>query len=389
MKSSTDKLLIIAIKTLLDVAPLYGSIIIHLPRQVTSELAVAFALGWNGQHWVLNYNPKYFDQYQTPDQMAQALAHQALHLIWQHPIRYCRASQSQTAIDWGTDIAVNQYLPNSLGELPGAITLQTVFENFKQMLPARADSQAYIQVLNDLLDNDDSQSDAKHGDSHQGWQEAGGQLAQAQTNLTNIMQQAQEDAKRAGRGEVPSDVLMQVQSLRPVRRSWRRMLSLALSQAPLSLKDTHARFNRRQPYRMDLPGRISRQSAQLWIFIDNSASVSSLEVASFLAYAQQIQKQLDGQIHFCRFDARVQPIDNIKNWQRQVGGGTAFQAIFDWLLAQHCQPKETVSVIFTDGAGEKQLDSYHFNRVYWVITAGGKLSINPVIGKVIQMEDQA
>ena len=68
---------------------------------------------------------------------------------------------------------------------------------------------------------------------------------------------------------------------------------------------------------------------------------------------------------------------------RHTGGGTTFQSIFNALIDQKFNPKQTIVVILTDGDGEKNEVQTAFKQVYWLLPQGKRLSISQPFGKVV------
>ena len=90
------------------------------------------------------------------------------------------------------------------------------------------------------------------------------------------------------------------------------------------------------------------------------------------------------------FDARVhseqatrlQPGKNV-SYQRTGGGGTCFQAIFDWLQKQHVSRQQATVVILTDGWGESELAVHGYRNVLWLLSTESELSVkSPVMHSV-------
>ncbi|WEV54820.1 VWA-like domain-containing protein [Leuconostocaceae bacterium ESL0723] len=383
-QQSMQLFLVASLKNLLDVAPLYGSVIMQLPRLVDSHQPAPLGLRWQGHHWYLVLNPqKIQENFTKPDELAQGLAHEALHLIWQHPIRYADSQASKTAVQKGTDVAVNQYLPTALGSLPDAYDLGRVFQEYQKLLKPGLDSAEYIAALKDLVTTSETKS-GQPVDSHEGWEDSQGQGVEAGTALDNILRQAKEDVQRTGRGNVPGRVWHHLQEVLAPKQNWRAILKMALAQQPKKMGPTQNRFNRRQPYRMDLPGQRQQNQARLAVFLDNSASVSDHDLGLFTAWLGQISRTMPVDLQVFSFDSEAQPLKHWQNWQRQGGGGTVFQSIFDTLADQHF-PKQTTVVIFTDGQGEDAVDSHGYHRVYWVLPPKGELSLSDPAGRVLKM----
>lgn len=377
-----DNLIVDGIKTLLDESPLYGNIVMNLAREKDLNLDHALALKWHNHRWFLVINPDILTHlFTNHNQIALALAHEALHVIWQHPLRYAK-KQQDSLIDLGTDLAVNQYLPDQLGDLPGALTLQTIFEMYGKMLPANEDSEVYISRLSEFVDQIPSHGHNKL-DSHSDWSSAEGALDEAKAALDMVLKKATEDAKRSGRGQLSPIVRQHIDEVIAPKRNWRAVIRTGLSQQPNKRRESRARFNRRQAYRLDLAGEISVFNTQLVVFIDNSASISDQQAGMMLANVLELTKQFDASVHVFSFDTQVYEIKKIKEWVRHTGGGTTFQSIFNALSDKKFNPKQTIVVILTDGDGEKNELQTSFKQVYWLLPKDKKLSISQPFGKVV------
>ncbi|MBE4726533.1 vWA domain-containing protein [Leuconostoc citreum] len=387
MTNLNNNLIVDGIKTLLDVSPLYGNIVMNLARDDDEKALTALQLRWQAHRWFLIVNPTRFNrQFSNHNQVALALAHEALHIVWAHPTRYAfDRKQRRQLVNLGTGIAVNQYLPSHLGDLPEAITLQTILGIYGKLLPPYQDSAQYIAQLAELDDKLLPQYAGNYS-GHEEWQSAGVSLDEAEAALETVIRQAQKDAQRSGRGQLPGSIQQRIDEIMVPKRHWRAILRAGLSAIPNRRKTTRARFNRRQAYRLDLPGELSTYALQLIIFVDNSASISNHQVSMMLAQVAQIAKQFDANIQIFSFDTSVHVVKRIKQWVRHAGGGTSFQCIFDMLAAKHYEPMRTVIVILTDGDGEHAALSTNFHQVYWLLPRGKRLSIKQPFGKMIPID---
>lgn len=379
-----NNLIIDGIKTLLDESPLYGNIIMNLSRENDFTAPNALSLKWQDHHWFLVINPEILTRLLTNHkQIALALAHEALHVVWQHPLRYAKERQQNKVIDIGTDIAVNQYLPQALGELPHAMTLQTIFDMSGKLLPVHEDSATYIALIAKLFDNASSLGQ-DNVDGHDGWSNIGEATQEAVSALALVIKKADEDTKLLGRGQVDSRVQQQIDEVVIPKRHWRSVLRTGLSQIPNKRQESRSRFNRRQAYRLDLVGEISTYDAQVAVFIDNSASISNQQAGQMLATVLQLTQQLDADVRVFSFDTQVHDIKKVTKWVRHAGGGTTFQCIFDTLAERHFNPVQTVVLILTDGEGEKNISKTKFRHVYWLLPPQKTLSIREPFGQILR-----
>ena len=100
---------------------LLGEILLQLPRQFDEHQSVVVGLQWRSDQLTLVVNPKTFVELRQDDAQL-LLAHEALHVLWQHPLRYANHPHPQL-VKVATDMAVNQYLPAAP---PGTATLEQV-----------------------------------------------------------------------------------------------------------------------------------------------------------------------------------------------------------------------------------------------------------------------
>lgn len=373
------------VKKLLDQAPIYGNIILKLGRVMDAYAKAPLGLRWQSGSWQLVVNPRLVrQQYATPEQMALALAHEALHMIWQHPTRYANVTQRQVVVDYGTDVAVNQYLPTGLGTLPNLVTRQSIWADYGIQLASHQDSAVYIT---ELAQHDVIRKTSGGGDeaSHAGWQNIAGDLPQAQSALVTLVQQATVPVNSIGRGQLPVPVQRALAALTTPLLPWRALLNMGRHAQPDQHSPTRTRFNRRQPYRLDLLGTTPRYSPQLAVFIDQSASISDAQLQVMQAYGQQIVSSFGHGVQLYAFDSIVQPLSSAQYLTRVANGGTTFQSIFDALQRKKLTPKDTKVVIFTDGAGETTPLKTAFQDVFWVLPPDQALSIQAPFGTILPL----
>lgn len=92
---------------------LVGEVLLALPKEVTVNSPGALALDWKESSLILMVHPTALTEV-TPDQLVALLKHEALHVIWRHPLRYSNVAD-QANVKFACDIAVNQYL----SQVPG------------------------------------------------------------------------------------------------------------------------------------------------------------------------------------------------------------------------------------------------------------------------------
>lgn len=408
-----------AVIELLASDPFYGQLLSRIPRRSVATQTVPFNLVWRDNRLELTYSPqavaKTFPRF---DSLRAGLKHVALHVAWQHPLRYRQQVATQgRLVRLATDLAVNQYVDG----LPAGVTsLQTVQPLVAQQLPIKADSGTYLQLLRQNQNAADKvtpspdqpkpssgsqpsrlPSGAGHDqviDDPGGWGASAGQLTNpnlAATRLQQLTRDAWADTPEAGRGLVAGHVVSQLQLTRqPAMVDWRRLLVRGLGQLPTGKRASHARFNRRQPARMELPGQLSDLRLAIQVYVDHSGSISDATLQAMLSQVATLTQALPVTITVKAFDAVVQPgqtyhasLPNQIRFTRHGGGGTVFQSVFDDLAAHHWTDATTLALILTDGRGERTIDPHHFSHVIWLLAhPHDRLSVQPVVGRVAHLK---
>ena len=407
-----------AIIELLAADPFYGEVLTRLPRQLSLTQSTPFALVWVQNRLELRWAAVPLAQtFERFDQLQAGLKHVALHVIWQHPLRYRQSVLTQQQlITLATDLAVNQYVT---GLPPMATSIATVQPMVTTKLPIKADSQTYLNLLKTKSanppqnsgqpqphNNHDQSKTTSSGsqaataviDGVDGWQATTGQLTNpnlAAARLQQLTHDAWTHTSEAGRGLVAGKVAASLQ-IKPVTAAlnWRRLIVQGLGQMPTGRKASRARFNRRQPARMELPGQISDTRLDVQVYVDNSGSISDATLQYLLGQVATLTQALTATITVKAFDAIVQPGQTYQaslpqqiRFERHGGGGTVFQSIFDDLARRHLTNRTTLALILTDGRGERQVENYGFTNVIWLLAKStDQLSVQPPIGQVVTLK---
>ncbi|MBA2913946.1 VWA-like domain-containing protein [Limosilactobacillus frumenti] len=394
-----------AIVVVLQQRRLLGEVLLQLPRQISDQASDNIGLRWQGSQLQLVISTKYM---QTVDAgtLTLMLEHQALHLLWQHPLRYQKALHPGL-VKVATDVAVNQYLPVTPA---GTTDLGQMERLLQRKLPQHQDSGIYLRILETLtiqerkrlkhagwqLDKSDPMGKQGSADNHQGWQ-SGVPTASEQNirlaHLKAITQRAFQRTPHRDRGLIPGEVLEQLQGPNQAgEMEWRKVLRRQVGLMVHGRKETHARFNRRQPVRMELAGQVSRLVNELLVFVDNSGSVSNQELSQVLNEIRQLKQRYDVSLTMYPFDAKVHENDGqtgtrMIKMQRSGGGGTAFQPIFDFLESKRINPATHQIIIITDGYGERKINQYQYKHIDWLLTSSPvELSVVYPQGRILTMK---
>ena len=275
-----------AVVHLLTTQRLSGEVLLEMPRTKNQDLDAPVGLAWQDNQLVLEYNDQQLSELST-DQLIVRLQHEVLHAIWQHPLRYVSSTHPRK-VALATDIAVNQYLKTPP---QGTMTLADLEKLLQRPLAAHRDSRYYLRVLTHLtpaekgriekawgkLEDDDEnehqRNEKKAGKaqkaaaSHQGWQtdQSVDNPDLQKARLKSLLTKAWESLSQKNRGLLPGEIQAELERLtHPEPLNWRQLLIRLLGKIPSGKQDTRARFNRRQPLRMELPGQIDRLNADIY-----------------------------------------------------------------------------------------------------------------------------
>lgn len=400
-----------AIIIILQKQRLFGEVLLQLPRENDLQLPVMMRLRWEDDRLVLVINPEKLANVRN-DELQSLLEHEALHLIWMHPLRYA-SYPHQDLVQIATDVAVNQYLT----EPPqGTVTLSQLEKALRQKLMPKLDSQDYLNILEQLpaeqqeklhqpglklnggKQKENTTADkVKTADTHNGWQESktsqqiSNQIVRL-ANIKRILNNSWRQTPQRDRGLLPGNVRSQLQKVQKTKIvDWRQVFRHQFGLIARGQVNSHARFNRRQPLRMDLPGKVTRLDPAVDIFVDNSGSVTDQEIVQTLTILEKMLKKTKLTANVYSFDARVTTKQKLHDgkkldFRRTGGGGTSFQCIFDYLHQHHLTKRNRIIIIITDGWGEERINNYHYQNVYWLMmTKANQLSVKEPPGRVLEM----
>lgn len=386
-----------AIITLLTKDRLMGEILISISREIIHGNDGGLDLFWKGDQLVLRGQDQIINGMRM-DELVNCLQHQALHIIWQHPLRYAD-SADQEIVGVACDVAVNQYLDHAPA---GTMTLEKVEQIIREPLLAEQDSSYYLKKLRALNPDRKKQLDnaarryrqGKEEQSvfHQGWFNHGNALVR-QGKLKATIQKSVEQLSERQRGLLPQPIQA---ALEPVQKNYqlpfRHAFWQLIGQVPRGYQPSRARFNRRQPQRLELPGRVTKLVSHLYVFIDESGSMSNETVAKIIQMLNQLAKRADIEMMVGSFDAAIQSSPQRMtggrplSLERHGGGGTSYQSVFNYLRDQHVS-RQIPLIIVTDGWGESSINDWGFRQTLWLLTRKGDLSVKNIPTMVTRLEE--
>ncbi|QBP18609.1 DUF2201 family putative metallopeptidase [Acetilactobacillus jinshanensis] len=398
-----DRIISRGIIHLIQRQPFYGILLAKIDRINNQRLQSPFSLGWYQHKIKLEYNPDVFAEWiNTERDLLFWLEHEALHLIWLHPVRYPRANE---LTQMATDIAVNQLIPI---KVQNQVTLEQINRSWGLSLIPNMNSKVYLNQLKQFLDKQQGKSKDKRlvnrkikhvlkrkSDDHRFWGSESQVSRQAKTvQLKRLIKRSYQNTGAKARGTLPGRVHEQLQKLN-VHSSinWRAYVKMGLGSVPFGRKTSRARFNRRQAYRMDLMGTVSNYIQPVQIFVDNSGSMGDQEISFLLAQLGDFLKHMPVNVGVYDFDTEVHVLEHYHannyhqlKFTRVGGGGTCFQCIFNYCHQHLNTNRNQLIIILTDGFGEDHLRYYGFDNLLWILTEPKtKFSVKNVRGQLISL----
>jgi predicted metal-dependent peptidase len=181
-------------------------------------------------------------------------------------------------------------------------------------------------------------------------------------------------AQTCDASNIPAGVRLLIQNLTEHKLNWRELI---LQQIQSTVKSDYTwTKSSRKGWDMDaiMPGMKTQEAVDVAVFIDLSGSISTQQGRDFLSEIKGIMETFeDYRIHVACFDTEVynlhlftsDNLDDIAEYDLQGGGGTDFDAIFDFLKREAIEPKKLI--VFTDGYPCGSWGDPNYCDTTWVI----------------------
>jgi predicted metal-dependent peptidase len=249
------------------------------------------------------------------------------------------------------------------------------------------------QMIDDHLDGDDGDSDAEGGKDGDKKGKRPKMTAEEREQLRQEVKQAIINAaSSAEAGSIPKGVERLIkQSTNPVM-PWRELIQTNLTSA-IRTDYSWMRPSRRG-WHMDavMPGMTPGEEIDVVVAIDMSGSISDRQAQAFLGEIGGMMSAFDGyKVHVFCFDTEVynpqdftsENMDTIDSYEPQGGGGTDFDAIFNYLKDIGNVPKRLI--VFTDGYPFGSWGDSDYCDTTWIIH--GDPDPNPPFGTFALYDD--
>lgn len=357
----TEKLITARVGLLLR-HPFFGNMATRLKLVDASEWCPTLAT--DGRTFY--YNVGFVDKL-TPKQAEFGFAHEVLHNVFDHMGR--RDSRDPQLANIAADYAVNQILKDErIGEVPEFIKIFQdnkyrgwSYEQIYDDLYEKAEK-IDISQLGELLDEhlDGEEGDGEGGGNGNKDGKGGGRPKLTEEEKKAIRDEIKEAmvsaAQSAGAGKIPAGVARLIKDFTEPKMDWRELLRMNI-QSILKSNFSFSRPNRRSQHSgAVLPGMINDETVDISVAIDMSGSISDAQAKDFLSEVKGIMDEYkDFTMDIWCFDTAVynyqkftgDTADDINNYEVKGGGGTDFDANFEFMKDNDIEPKKFI--MFTDG----------------------------------------
>ena len=345
-----DKIIVARVGLLLR-HPFFGNMATRLRIEEAKEWCMTAAT--DGR--TIYFNREFFEPL-TIKQIEFVIAHEILHNVFDHLGR--TEGRDRRIFNAAADYCVNgQLVRDRIGEQPPEIK---IFHDQKYY------NWSAEQVYDDIFEKHDEESLAALGqmlDDHVDWGDKDGkgnkpsytkeELKQIRDEIREATMQA---AQAAGAGNTPANIQRMIKELTEPKMNWRDILR---QQIQSTIKDDFS-FMRpnRKGWHMGaiLPGTNFKETIDICVAIDMSGSIGDEQAKDFLSEIKGIMEEYkDFKIKVWCFDTRVYneadfdgySMDEFDDYQPVGGGGTEFDANWEYMKANDIQPKKFI--MFTDG----------------------------------------
>ena len=294
-------------------------------------------------------------------------AHEICHCVFDH---FGRAgSRDRQLCNIAQDYAVNQILVDErIGEKITEVQIcydskyrGMAWEEIYDQLWEQAEKISLPQLLEqlgDLLDehiNEDGNGSGQDGDK-EGKGKPRMTKEEAQAIKDEIKQAMIQSAAACEAGKIPAGIQRLIKDLTEPKMNWREMLQMNI-QSIIRNDYSFQRPNRKSQHSgAVLPGMKNDETIDVAIALDMSGSIGQEDATVFLSEVKGIMDQYqDYKIDIFCFDTEIynhqtfdqDSGDDLLSYEPQGGGGTDFNACYDYMKSIDLVPKKFI--MFTDG----------------------------------------
>jgi predicted metal-dependent peptidase len=358
----------------------------------------------DGRHFY--YNSRFIDMLK-PKEIEFLFGHEVLHCVYDHFGR--RGDRDPMLFNVANDYAVNGDLKkHRVGEFITSVpclydakyegmSSEEIYDDLYENAEKINISDLIDKLLDDHLDGEGDGEGDQDGDDKDGKGRGKPKIsAEERQKIRDEIKEAVMAAAAAsdGAGNLPAGVRRLIQDMTAPKLNWRELLRMQL-ESTIKSDFTWMRASRRG-WHMDavMPGMKNDELIDIAIGIDASGSIDNNMLRDFLAETQGIMDQFQSyKIHIFTFDTAVynpaqynsENLDTMCDYEVKGGGGTDFDAIFNYLKEEQIEPRRLV--VFTDGYPFGSWGDESYADTVWIIH--GNTTVTPPWGQHAYYEKEA
>ena len=331
------------------------------------------------------YNSRFIDLLK-PKEVEFLFGHEVLHCVYDHFGR--RGDRDPMLFNVANDYAVNGDLKkHRVGEFITSVpclydakyegmSSEEIYDDLYENAEKINLSDLIDKLLDDHMDGEGNSDSDEDGDEKDGQGKKPKMSAEERQKIRDEIKEAVLAAAAASdnAGNLPVGVRRLIQDMTAPKMNWRELLRMQL-ESTIKSDFTWMRASRRG-WHMDavMPGMKNDELIDIAIGIDASGSIDNQMLRDFLAETQGIMDQFQSyKLHIFTFDTGVynpqqynsDNLDAICDYEVKGGGGTDFDAIFNYLKEEQIEPKRLV--VFTDGYPFGSWGDESYADTVWII----------------------
>jgi len=354
-----DKLITARVGLLLR-HPFFGNLATRLQLVEASDWCATLAT--DGRNFY--YNLEFVDKLK-PKEAEFGFAHEVLHNVFDHMGR--RGDRDPSLSNIAADYAANQILKDErIGEVPTWIKIfqdnkyrgwsyEQIYADVEEKA-VKIDMSQLGELLDEHLDGEGDDGEGEDGDEKEGKGRPKLTAEEKKQIRDEIKEAMVAAAHAAGAGKVPAGVARMIQDFTEPKMDWRQMLRMNI-QSILKSNFSFTRPNRKSQHcGAVLPGMMNEETIDVSVAIDMSGSISDKMAMEFLSEVKGIMDEyVDFKLDLWCFDTAIygykqftgDTADEIMSYECKGGGGTDFEANWEFMKEQGIEPKRFI--MFTDG----------------------------------------
>ncbi len=337
------------------------------------------------------YNSRFIEMLK-PKEIEFLFGHEVLHCVYDHFGR--KGDRDPMLWNVANDYAVNADLKkHRVGEFITSVpclfdykyedwSSEEIYDDLYENAEKIDMEQLIDQVLDQHLDGSKGEGGSEDDEGKGPARLSDEDRQQIKDEIKEAMLQA---AQASDAGNIPEGVKRLIQQLTEPKLNWRELLAMQL-ESTIRSDYTFAKINRRG-WHMDavLPGMQNEQMIDIAVAMDMSGSIGDAQGRDFLSEVKGIMSQFSQyRIHLFTFDTKAynpqqfdsDNLEEITEYDLQGGGGTDFDAIFNYLKEEQIEPKRLI--VFTDGYPWGSWGDENYCDTVWIIH--GDRNPNPPFG---------